>query len=201
MAPTRTRTRRAADVWLDDTLWAEPDRSRRPRDGDASGETGAAVHADIDLGPATDATAPAGATVGIELPAFYDHEVEPTVRRAERRPDRDRREDGTPPPRSAGDVRARRVSGPRPAERAPDAHAAAEEATREAEPPVTPSAAAEGAEVPGLLRRPLVEVQRTVPAAADRRERLRQPDVIALWAVGLAVVVLLAAILTANSAA
>ena len=63
------------------------------------------------------------------------------------------------------------------------------------------AAPAEGAEVPGLLRRPLVEVQRTVPAAADRRERLRQPDVIALWAVGLAVVVLLAAILTANSAA
>src|SRR4051812_37447826 len=63
MAPTRTRTRHAADVWLDDNLWAEPDRSRE---------------IELDAPPAP-ADAPDHAVReddgSVGVPAFYDHEV------------------------------------------------------------------------------------------------------------------------------
>jgi hypothetical protein len=186
MAPTRTRTRRAADVWLDDNLWAEPDRSREieldapPAPADAPDD---AVRRDDD---------------GVGVPAFYDHEVETT----------DRRRDGGEHVRRRASASAhppRRLSGPRAVD--PGARAAAPGAVDPAaavaasEPaPVEPAGApaAEDGSVPGLLRRPLVEVQRTLPTAESRRESLSRPDRVAMWAVGLAVVTLLAAILTAS---
>jgi len=72
--------------------------------------------------------------------------------------------------------------------------AAAAAATREPFAPAEPAG-----EVPGLLRRPLVEVQRTVTRDRDvDRPRVRHPDRIALLAVALALVTLISAIITAQ---
>jgi hypothetical protein len=188
MPPTRSRPLRAGDVWLDDSLWSDAP-ARRTAD-----------HED-------------------ETTALFDHEREP---RTTPRRTRDRRDEQ---PRRAADERARRgehdtrdheVERPRrgehdrPAaerprrtlERTPRPYAAAEDLPEpEAVDPFadTDLDAADDApagEVPGLLRRPLVEIQRTVPTAERRRPGT--PDRMALWAVALAVLVLVSAIITAS---
>jgi len=240
MGSTRTRARRAADVWLDDTLWAEPQRSREIElDAVPAPE-------EAHDGPILD---DGEAGIDARTGAFYDHEVDTGGSRGAR----DSR--GAHPRRRTAGPPTRRVSGPRaepldaraeassagvdaaprdrvaephaggaPAEVAPDGRLSgrrADRRTRTVEqvhaeqdayldavldededhvppppPPLAPIVEQQG-EVPGILRRPLVEVQRSLPVE-PRESGRRQPDRVALWAVALAVVTLLAAILTAS---
>lgn len=69
----------------------------------------------------------------------------------------------------------------------------------EPEEPETDEAPVVAGPVPGLLRRPLVEVQRTLPGADRRRSLPSGPDRIALLAVALAVLTLVSAIISAHA--
>jgi hypothetical protein len=132
-------------------------------------------HAD-DRDPDPARTAPGAAT------GFFDHEREPeaevdfVVRRG----------------RDAHRANDRPVDAPVPQPAADDEerHRSRDEAEH-ASVPTGP--------VPGLLRRPLVEVQRTLPTSGRRRSLTDGPDRIAMWAVALAVLTLVSAIITAHA--
>lgn len=62
--------------------------------------------------------------------------------------------------------------------------------------PFTPAAPA--GDVPGLLRRPLVEVQPTPPERGVDRPRLQRPDVLAIVAIALTLIVLLSAVIASQ---
>ncbi len=113
---------------------------------------------------------------------LFDHERELDDRDeiVARRGDRRGPVDG-PAPRGDAD-------GPATAERSDDVAPA---------PAVDPADEPQGTP-PGLLRRPLVEVQRSVPTARPRRSLASRPDRIALWAVALAVLTLVSAIITSH---
>lgn len=118
-------------------------------------------------------TVSAGDELPDVLPPFYDHAAD----------------DGTDGPRAAG----RAHGAATPTEVAAVRRAAAASRTT-----FTPAAPA--GEVPGLLRRPLVEVQRTPPRERDEvdRPRVQRPDRIALLAIALALITLLSAVITAQ---
>lgn len=67
---------------------------------------------------------------------------------------------------------------------------------------VTPRApfapAAPVGDVPGLLRRPLVEVQRTPPERGVDRPRPQRPDVLAIVAIALTLIVLISAVIASH---
>lgn len=176
MPPFETREKSAPDVWLEDSTWVEPRRSRR-RD-DASPDPVEIADRMQDTG-SVEITISRGTASPDAPPPFYDHAFG----------DEDEDENGN-------DHRA--PGGATPTEVAAVRRAAVAASSRT---PFTPAEPA--GEVPGLLRRPLVEVQRTPARERDRerdidRPRFQMPDRIALLAVAIALITLLSAIITAQ---
>jgi len=135
-----------------------------------SRESGAATAVAVEI------TVSTGVAVTAE-PPFYDLEREADA------PD--------PASRPGAEAAPQEHDGPRITDRrAPGAGAPAARA------PFTPAAPA--GDVPGLLRRPLVEVQATPPERGVDRPRLQRPDVLAIVAITLALIVLISAVIASQ---